>query len=303
MSYRTALTFLAVTCSLAGAGTSASAQSGSVRRDPATGDYLVEIRTLDNRTDFVRVPAVNRVRAAVDLTVSATSTGVVRYDYSVRVYRSSPQKLGRFLFPCPVGVSNGEVSATEFRSGVPTTVQLDVGAPRCFGIVGLPAGDSMQVALRSPLLPSITQVGLEGSADVPQWPCECWDLPQNQSASITVDTLSGFRGGWVSVLSLAPVRVPELVGTPQATVLHLQSDLGLVCGPFALITNPGICASLRAKLDAVGEAVARGNAQGARGPLGAFVNELEAQRGKVVSPLAFTLLSFYAQRLGQQLGQ
>lgn len=303
MNYRAVFTFLVVTGSLAGTGTSASAQSGSVRRDPATGDYLVEIRTLDHRTDFVRVPAVNRVRGAVELTLSATSAGVVRYDYAVRVEQSSPQKLGRFLFPCPEGVSTGEVSATEFRSGVPATVQLDVGAPRCFGIVFLPPGDSMLVSLRSPLLPSVTLVGLEGSADVPQWPCECWDLPENQSASVTADTLSGFHGGWVSVLSLAPVRAPEVVNTPQATVLHLQSDLWLLCGPLAQITNPGICTSLRAKLDAAAEAIARGNVNGARGPLGAFLNELEAQRGKAVSRLAFALLSFYAQRLTEQLAR
>lgn len=281
----------------------ASAQVGSVRRDPVTRDYFVQIRTESGGTGDVRIPARNRVTGEVAVTASGTTDGTVGYEYLVRVLPSSPQGLSRLDLPCPSPIVGRRVVAESYRAAHGwAPLQFDVGASRCVGLAGLEAGDSMRVTLQSESLPSISRVALIGFADVPQWPCECWGDPENESALAAIDTLDGSQGGWTSVLSLAPVRAPEVVGTPRATVLHLQSDLWLSCGPLALITNPGICTSLRVKLDAAGEAIGRGNANGARGPLGAFLNELEAQRGKTVPPLAFTLLTFYAQRLSQQLG-
>jgi hypothetical protein len=280
----------------------ASAQVGSVRRDPATGDYLVQIRTENGGTADVRIPPRNRVMGEVAVTASGMTGGTVGYEYVVRVLPSSPQGLSRLELPCPSSIVGRRVVAVSYSAAHGRApLQFDVGALRCVGLAGLEAGDSMRVTLQSESLPSISRVALIGFADVPQWPCECWGDPENEPAVAAIDTLDGSEGGWTSVLSLAPVRAPDVVGTPQATVLHLQSDLWLSCGPLALITNPGICTSLRAKLDAAAEAIARGNVNGARGPLGAFLNELEVQRGKAVSRLAFTLLSFYAQRLSQQL--
>jgi hypothetical protein len=160
----------------------------------------------------------------------------------------------------------------------------------------------MRVSLESESLPSISRVALVGFADVPQWPCECWGDPANEPALAAIDTLDGSQGGWTAVLSLSPIRAPELVRTPQATILHLQSDLWLLCTPLGVMTAPGICRSLDAKLAAVADAVARGNVNAARGAAGALSHELDAQRGKQVPELAFALLSFYVQRLTQQLG-
>jgi hypothetical protein len=117
-----------------------------------------------------------------------------------------------------------------------------------------------------------------------------------------IDTLDGTHGGGATALVLAPLRPSVLVATPAATVLHLQSDLWLLCTPLGVMTAPEICRSLDAKLAAVADAVARGNVNAARGAAGALSHELDAQRGKQVPELAFALLSFYVQRLTQQLG-
>jgi len=282
----------------------ATAQVGSVRQEATTGDYLVRIVTTNGSLGDVRVPAKNRVVGDITVTASATVDGRVRYQYSVRVRLSSPQALHGLDLPCPSQAAIHSLAGVEYTAAMGRRALLvSKGEVECGATTRLTPGDSAALSFVSPALPSLSRAELEGFSDVPQWPCECWGDPVNEPAMVAIDTLDGTRGGGATALVLAPLRTPELVATPAATILHLQSDLWLVCGPLALVTNPGICTSLRAKLEAAGDAIARENVNGARGPIGAFLNELEAQRGKAVSHLAFSLLSFYAQRFTQQLGR
>lgn len=296
------LLWLGVLCLLGGNVGLAAAQVGSVRQEVLTGDYLVRIRTNDGSLGDVRVPAKNRVVSDVAVALSGTVDGLVRYEYWVRVQHSSPQDLLAVDFTCPAEAGIRDLEGTKFtvKAGR-RLLRVRRGEGECSTVASLAPGDSATITFAGTALPSLARVALIGASDVPQWPCECWGDPENEPAMAAIDTLDGTRGGGATALVLSPMRPPTLLATPVATLLHLQSDLWLVCGPLTLITNPGICASLRAKLDAAGEAIARGNANGARGPLGAFVNELNAQQGKAVPPLAFSLLSFYAQRLSQQL--
>ncbi|MFS8638569.1 MAG: hypothetical protein FWJ74_10805, partial [Gemmatimonadota bacterium] len=66
------------------------------------------------------------------------------------------------------------------------------------------------------------------------------------------------------------------------------------CGELGWITNAGVCRSLEAKLEAAERSLERGNTNSARGQLGAFLQELEAQHGpqpgKHVSDNAYWLL-------------
>lgn len=281
----------------------AAAQVGSVRQDAATGDYLVRIRTTDGSLGDVRVPARNRVRGEVVVSTSLSAEGRARYGYSFRVQSASPQALLTFVVPCSSAADIRNLAGVEYtaESGQ-RPLLVGKGEVECEALTRLAAEDSAVMSFAGAWLPSLTRAQLIGSADMPQWPCECWGDPANEPAMAAIDTLDGTHGGGATALILAPLRPQVLVATPSATVLHLQSDLWLLCTPLGILTAPGICRSLEAKLSAVGDAVAHGNASAARGAVGALAHELDAQRGKEVPELAFSLLSFYVQRLAQQLG-
>lgn len=282
----------------------ASAQVGSVRQDLTTGDYLVRIRTTDGSPGEVRVPALNRVMGDVAVSVLVDADGRVRYRYSVRIRPSSPQALHGFDLPCPGTADIRDLSGVEYTAATgQRALRVYSGEVKSGATTRLAPGDSAVMTFVSPALPSVARAELEGSADVPQWPCECWGDPANEPAMTAIDTLDGTRGGGATALVLAPMRAPELVATPAATTLHLQSDLWLLCTPLGVMTARGICKSLEAKMATVGDAVARGDLNAARGAAGALTRELDAQRGKQVPELAFALLSFYAQRLLLQLAR
>ncbi len=298
------LLWLGVPSFAVGAVGVAEAQVGSVRQDAATGAYLVRIRTTDGSLGDVRVPAKNRVVGDVAVTVSETADGQVRYRYSVRVRPSSAQALHGFDLPCPSQAAIHGLAGFEYTAAMgKRALVVSSGQIECGATTRLAPGDSAEMTFVSPVLPSIVRAELEGFADVPQWPCECWGDPANEPAMAAIDTLDGTHGGGATALVLAPMRAAALVATPAATILHLQSDLWLLCTPMGIMTAPGICRSLEAKLAAAGDAVARGNLNAARGAAGAVARELEAQRGKQVPELAFALLSFYAQRLTEQLAR
>jgi hypothetical protein len=281
----------------------AAAQVGSVRQDAATGDYLVRIRTTDGALGDVRVPARNRVLGEVVVSISLSAEGRPRYGYSLRVRQASPQALLTFVVPCSSAADIRDLAGVEFtaESGE-RPLLVDKGEVECEALTRLAPNDSAVMSFASAWLPSLTRAQLIGSAAMPEWPCECWGDPANEPAMAAIDTLDGTHGGGATALVLAPLRSPVRVATPAATILHLQSDLWLLCTPMGILTAPGICRSLETKLEAVGDAVARENVSAAKGAAGALAHELHAQRGKQVPELAFALLSFYVQRLAQQLG-
>ena len=85
---------------------------------------------------------------------------------------------------------------------------------------------------------------------------------------------------------------PKVVAFTIRSVPTLESTaeaLGSFCASGD-IGNPGVCNSLNVKLRAAVAALARGNDDAMRRQLGAFLNELAAQRGKHVAESAYTRL-------------
>ena len=96
------------------------------------------------------------------------------------------------------------------------------------------------------------------------------------------------------VHTLVPARSPATLDNPSSGLSVIRSDLDRACGELGWITNAGVCRSLEAKLEAAERSLERGNTNSARGQLGAFLQELEAQHGpqpgKHVSDNAYWLL-------------
>jgi hypothetical protein len=95
------------------------------------------------------------------------------------------------------------------------------------------------------------------------------------------------------------------VATPAALAARLRALAGDACGWLGWISREGVCQSLDVKLAHVQAAVASGQVTVARGELGAFVAELDAQRGpqpgKAVSDEAHALLALNAAFLLSRL--
>jgi len=75
------------------------------------------------------------------------------------------------------------------------------------------------------------------------------------------------------------------------------------CTELGWITNQGICRSLEAKLENGKRQLERGNKTAAIGSLQAFLNEVEAQKGKQVSSEAYALLYFNGEYLLNRFNQ
>lgn len=102
--------------------------------------------------------------------------------------------------------------------------------------------------------------------------------------------------------TVGPVAPPSNT-SPSNYTSTLLSYLSQSCTELGWITNQGICRSLEVKLENAQRQLERGNTNAASGSLQAFLNELEAQKGKQVSPEAYALLYFNGEYLLNRLNQ
>ena len=85
---------------------------------------------------------------------------------------------------------------------------------------------------------------------------------------------------------------------PQAARFGLTVTTGSLCSLVeSIVENEGIASALCAKLDAAAASEARGNAHAKAGQIGAFINQVNAQRGKSISEPNATRLIELAEAL------
>ncbi|MEK7287396.1 MAG: hypothetical protein AAB091_02380 [Elusimicrobiota bacterium] len=94
--------------------------------------------------------------------------------------------------------------------------------------------------------------------------------------------------------SLEPISLIDRL----ISLKHQSISLRWIFGPG----SKGITNSLDAKLNAAKDSVSRGNNDAAKGQLGAFINEAEAQHGKHLNDNAFFLLKVNAEFIVSKLG-
>ncbi len=116
-----------------------------------------------------------------------------------------------------------------------------------------------------------------------------------QRAARAATSATGFTIGPVSPPSLTdPVQLLDFL----ISLKHQAASLGWIFGPG----SSGIVKSLDAKLDAAKASVARGQNKTASNQMNAFINELQAQRGKHFNDNAFFLLKVNAEFIISKLG-
>jgi len=274
------------------------AQIGTRRTDPATGDFLVKILDPDGNLVELRVPAGNKVVGNVAIDVAVEADGRWRYRYVVRLSPSSPQALMSFDVPCARDVTIADPVARSFSrtEGASKGIFAHAQYPDrsvCEVVGGdLRAGDSLSVQFTVDQAPGFGEAHLSGVRAGPVWPGE--RRAENAVAKLVVDSLLDAVAGWAKVAAVVPSRSLGSLSTANAVFDALSMDLRVACGDASYIWKAGICNSLRAKLDQVEDAMAHGHSSAAIGQLGAFRHELDAQRGKAVSDLAYVDLTALA---------
>lgn len=138
-------------------------------------------------------------------------------------------------------------------------------------------------------LPGIVDYYAEGWHEIPSFPY-----------GMAPDYVPGYNdftpyGPGTVGKTIGPVPLPK-VFNPISFIGTLTS-LKEECYSLGWIDNEGILNSLNKKLDNAKKNLEKGNIKTAKNILNAFINEVEAQKGKHLSPEAYAVLKFNAQYL------
>lgn len=207
----------------------------------------------------------------------------VRVSYQVQNLASSTSPLWIFAVQTPVAPASVETPAPA-ENFLVTDQDFSGSVASWAWVDGFPAPGETSPALRYTArgLPGLVRYRATRYVEPPVVSDDELAEPEQDPSFDTPDEDAVFG------TTLGIVALPE-----SAPVDELAASLrGLVeesCSR-GWIQGRGICQSLLAK------------ARPEAGPLGAFVNELEAQRGNHVSETAFALLAAHAQYLASRLG-
>jgi hypothetical protein len=251
-----------------------AAGAQTVTRDPGTGDYRLTYTDLDGQTYTVVVEAADKVDPRLEATVEPAGDGW-RYRYSLanRPTERARSPILAWSMPCPVADATLRLSA-------PPAVDAMVLSRRgaCdFGVIGegLAPGAAVDgLVVESAWLPAIVEARVVGAPDFVAWPSVEGAVPE--AAYRLADEIQGGTGGWYAVPVVGPGRDPA--APPEDALDGLLEELAAGCD-LAWITSDAVCHSLRVKLSAARDALARSDVAAARGQLRSVLAELDAQHG------------------------
>jgi len=152
-------------------------------------------------------------------------------------------------------------------------------------------------ALESPDLPGIMTAYFRGRVPILMWPSE---IPGGKIGA-KIFALEVFPANHVLRKTVAPVAPP----TSFVPLDFLETLVSYKHQAFELgwIDNQGIVNSLDAKLDNVKKQLEKDKTKQAINALGAFVNQLQAQKDKHLTSEAYALLKFNAEFLIGKLSE
>jgi hypothetical protein len=200
------------------------------------------------------------------------------YRFSLYSKPTSAQRVCVFVVECPEKIVSAKFPTNWFgfyRTGVPTVPNpiMDWGAKTPAGDVP-PGGSLHGFELQSAALPGIAKAYLRGFVPIPKYYPGAPDVPRFPDNSVRVYTVAA-----VGKATMTPPQAIDYIVEQK----HQAADLGW-------ISKQGIVVSLDQKLESARQSIQRSNNAAARNVLNAFVNELDAQKGKSVNDAAYNLL-------------
>jgi len=283
---------------LAVLGVAASPLAGqTLQRDSVSGDFILEFTDIDGVHHRMVVEPRDKISPRMAVAIESSGAGYVyRYALTNEIGPRTQQPIGVVLLPCPGGDPSLSV---EPAPGWNASASRTARQPECefsFRTAWLEPGQSVgDFIVRSAWLPAPASAWVFGRAKIASLPVSFEIVPDT-----VVEILENIQGSYFNsiggreVHTLVPARSPATLDNPSSGLSVIRSDLDRACGELGWITNAGVCRSLEAKLEAAERSLERGNTNSARGQLGAFLQELEAQHGpqpgKHVSDNAYWLL-------------
>lgn len=265
-----------------------SACAQTLARDPASGNYRL---TFGSYT--VTIESLDRVAPKLALAV-APAGAALAYTYTLHHQQVPTARTPIVSLDVPCGGVESVAAPLEWNGWLREDASL---CSFMYRRSWLEPGQTVTgLAVRSAHLPGIVEARVMGDAETPAWPTE--DVPE--AVYKLAETVNGRDGGWFRLKAVGPVRDRSSLGSPATGIAWLLSDLREACDA-GWISARGVCASLREKLDNARKSLDRVNRPAARGHLDAFLQELEAQRGKHVDDNAYTLLKVIAEETRRRL--
>jgi hypothetical protein len=124
--------------------------------------------------------------------------------------------------------------------------------------------------------------------------------PESEDELVLIDeqNLTNFYNNSKSGPTVGPGNLPS---SNAQEIIRQLTDLKHKSYSLGWISNQGIVQSLDKKLDAISSSIAMNRMNTARNEINAFINELDAQKGKHVDNSAYSLLEPTAQYLYNRL--
>jgi hypothetical protein len=237
-----------------------------------------------------------RLDVRIDVETITVNAGVVEIGYRLRNAAASSEDVFTFTVDCPATSPQVDLpappdawaTATRFRQRqVARWTTLDPVVP--------PGGESPVLGMRAAGLPGIVSWWVQGYAPPP--PVTDADTIADAPPD---DPLAHSLAG--RTVGVEPVPANATAGALAERLIGFNTA---ACGSLGWISSDGVCQSLATKLTAARAAIVS-DRPSAIHLIGAYINELEAQRGpeagKHVSSEAYWLLRANAEALLTRLG-
>lgn len=251
----------------------------------------------------------NKVTAEALVSVKLVPNGRIEYGYTIKSSTQSLQDIRRFRLQAKIRITEMDmVAAPGWFVGEGSSVEpVDEGVIDDIswngeGLATLikPGRELTGFKVTIESLPGIVDFHVQGHTDKDM--AEASALSQ-EDIDMVGDLQDPWRGNSFRGKTIGPNRVPEVIVLPDLidrliSLKHQSVFLGWISGPG----SDGIVKSLDDKLDAAKASIARGQNKAASNQMSAFINELQAQRGKRLNDNAFFLLKVNAEFVISKLG-
>ena len=263
----------------------------SLTYDSSTGNYIIKYGPVSSPVTLIyELP--NKINPSVNTSIESIGEGIYQYRYKLYNGNDSLQKLQSFeirYWSVPIRSEAPDKGWYSRSLATEPTWRWDDTKYQRFGIS--PGASLEGFSLTAPGLPGIVNAYFQGYVEDVVFPYEPPDEIEDPLTEIDLNV----EKSYVSRKTLGPTAPPA----DFKAIDFLNYIISMKHEAFSLgwITSYGIEQSLDAKLDNAKKKIEQGNKNAAKNILGAFINEVEAQRDKHLTSEAYGLLKYNVQYL------